>query len=192
LFDQQLNWPFVVSNEVSASQIFAFMPAIISTSLNLSNTSQIVTYALQVYVPSSYEGPEDSIKLGTLWLGYIPTDKIDDLATAIKAKQSLFYNGLQDEIAHALANHVNSAFPIDSVPDPDPNAPTNSLLGEDNGNRRLHIIIGVVVAFGAVVFLVLGFLIYRSLRRRNTHRRLTDPPPDAGGFTINSGTHVWY
>jgi hypothetical protein len=35
LFDQELNWPFVVNSSVSSSQIFAYLPLIISTALQI-------------------------------------------------------------------------------------------------------------------------------------------------------------
>ena len=35
LFDQELNWPFVVDSPVSATQIFAYMPMIIATALGI-------------------------------------------------------------------------------------------------------------------------------------------------------------
>ncbi|KAG6872059.1 hypothetical protein C0992_009918, partial [Termitomyces sp. T32_za158] len=36
LFDAELNWPFVVSNQVASSQIFAYIPVIIQTALNIN------------------------------------------------------------------------------------------------------------------------------------------------------------
>jgi len=33
LFNQDLNWPFVVNNQVSSSQIFAYLPALISAAI---------------------------------------------------------------------------------------------------------------------------------------------------------------
>jgi len=36
LFDQDLNWPFVVGNPVSSTQIFAYVPIIVATALGIS------------------------------------------------------------------------------------------------------------------------------------------------------------
>ena len=36
LFNQELNWPFVVNSPVSSSQIFEYLPALIETALNIS------------------------------------------------------------------------------------------------------------------------------------------------------------
>ena len=35
LFSQELNWPFVVNSPVSSSQIFAYLPVLIQTALNI-------------------------------------------------------------------------------------------------------------------------------------------------------------
>jgi hypothetical protein len=44
LFDQQLNWPFVVGNSVSSSQIFAYLPLIISTALQIDGSLSCSTF----------------------------------------------------------------------------------------------------------------------------------------------------
>jgi len=36
LFNQELNWPFVVNSQISASQIFAYMPVLITTALDIT------------------------------------------------------------------------------------------------------------------------------------------------------------
>lgn len=153
--------------------------------------TDIKTWALQVYVPSSYKSPTDSIQLGTMWLGYIPTDQVDTLAAEIKTKQSAFYTGVPDGVARALASHVNSGFSINSVADPNTGdigpGSTGSSASSSNGKSRQDAIIGVVSALGAVALLVLVFLVYRSMKRRRelAHRRLSDPP-DAGAFVVGA------
>ncbi|TFK38991.1 hypothetical protein BDQ12DRAFT_604835, partial [Crucibulum laeve] len=187
LFNQELNWPFVVEDQVSSSQIFAFIPILIANAVGI-DTSKVKTWALQVYVPTTYRDPSDAIELGTMWLGYIPTDLVDTLAAEIKAKQSAFYTGVASTVARDLAGRVNSGFSLRSVADPkaDPgnpgsgsgsNASVNSASSND-GKARQDAIIGVVSALGAIALLVLVFLIYRSIKRRRAlaHRRLSDPP----------------
>ncbi|KAF5374174.1 hypothetical protein D9615_008817 [Tricholomella constricta] len=184
LFNQELNWPFVVTTQISSSQIFAWLPAIIATALQVPAV-QVKTWALQVYVPASYRNAQDSVQLGTMWLGYIPSDQVDTLAAQIKAKQSAFYNGVPDNVAKALASHVNSGFSLNAVPDPnltpkDDGAGSGSASGAaaTGGKTRQDAIIGVVSALGAIALLVLAFLVYRSIKRRRelAHRRLSDPP----------------
>lgn len=187
LFNQGLNWPFVVNNQVSSSQIFALLPAIIGTALGISN-DQIKTWVLQVYVPTTYRSPSDAIELGTMWLGFIPSDMVDTLAQQMKNKNSAFYTGVPIATAQELASHVNAGFPLNSVADPKANGGTGNTDGglgpaqasSNDSKTRQDAIIGVVSALGAIALLVLVFLIYRSMKRRQqlAHRRLSDPPAD--------------
>ena len=146
---------------------------------------------LQVYVPTTYQSPADSADLGTMWLGYIPSDLVDVLAAEIKAKQSKFYTGVPPGgVAADLADRVNSGFSLRSVAD---NGGTNTNTGSSTGGdgvtgatsaeskTRQDAIIGVVSALGAIALLVLVFLVYRSMKRRQqlAHRRLSDPPAAA-------------
>lgn len=174
LFDLELNWPFVVSSPISSTQIFAYIPIIISTALGIQ-VSQILTWALQVYIPVSYQSPADAAQLGTLWLGYIPSDLVTTLSQEILAKQSKFYTGESDAVAQALASNVNSGFSILSVSDPNSGGSSPS---DDSGKMRQDAIIGVVSSLGAIAFFVLVFLAYRMMknRRDHAHRRLSDPP----------------
>lgn len=140
------------------------------------------TWTLQVLVPDSYDGPADAVELGTMWLGYVPTDLVDTLAAQIKATQSAFYTGVADPVAQSLAKHVNSAFALNSIPDPN-NAGGTNIAGSSgaasvDGKTRQDAIIGVVSTLGAIALLVLAFLVYRSYKRRQelAHRRLSDPP----------------
>lgn len=150
-----------------------------------------MTYALQVYVPTEYQGPQDSVQLGTVWLGYIPTEDVSNLAAQIKAKQSTFYIGVQDPVARELAEQVNSAFPLLSINvsgtgTGSGSGSNGSGSGGGANSTRQDAIIGVVTALGAIALLVLAFLIYRSVMRRRelAHRRLSDPPqvPDVAGI----------
>ncbi|RDB16108.1 hypothetical protein Hypma_003392, partial [Hypsizygus marmoreus] len=105
-------------------QIFVYLPVINAAALKI-DVSQVNSWALQVYVPSSYRNPSDSTQLGIMWLGYIPSDFVDTLAAEIKIKQSSVYSGVPDK---ALASHVNSGFNFNSVADP-------SALGSGSGTN---------------------------------------------------------
>ncbi|KAG2010396.1 hypothetical protein CC2G_013225 [Coprinopsis cinerea AmutBmut pab1-1] len=156
-------------------------------------TSSIKTYALQVYIPTSYTGPADQTELGTMYLAYIPTELVDTLAAAIKTRNSKFYTATPG-IAGDLAKYVNSGFALRSVQDPGVGnnsgtngngAPGNTGATSSDGKSRQDAIIGVVSALGAIALFVLIFLVYRSLKRRRelAHRRLSDPPnADAHGY----------
>ncbi|KAF8879494.1 hypothetical protein BD779DRAFT_1150957 [Infundibulicybe gibba] len=181
LFNPDLNWKFVVGSQVASSQIFAYLPAIIASALGIS-VDQIKPWALQVYIPSSYQSPADVLELGTMWLGYIPTVLVNDLSSQIKAKNSAFYTGLSDPVAKALASRVEPGFNINSVPNPNAGGGNNNNAATDGASSgdktRQDAIIGVVSTIGAIALLVLVFLVYRSLKRRRelAHRRLSDPP----------------
>jgi len=177
LFELELNWPFVVSNAVSSTQIFAYVPIIIATALGIP-TSHILTWALQVYIPTSYHQPSDAAQLGTLWLGYVPSTLITTLSQDILAKQSKFYTGESDAVAQALAQLVDSGFSILSVSDPNSGNTQGTTSSGNGGTSRQDAIIGVVSSLGAIALLVLAFLAYRMMRRRRelAHRRLSDPP----------------
>jgi len=193
----------VVNSPIASSQIFAFVPPLIYTALGISSmfiplcalyllivpplADQVKTWVLQVYVPTTYTSPADQINLGTMWLGYIPSDLVDALASLIKAKQSKFYTGVPIPAAQDLAERVNSGFSLRSVVNPNTDSGgsgsgsggTNS-GGGSKGNgasaARQDAIIGVVSAFGAIALLVLVFLVYHSIKRKKelAHRRLSD------------------
>jgi hypothetical protein len=131
-----------------------------------------LTYALQVYIPTSYQTPADAAQLGTLWLGYVPSNLVVTLSQEILAKQSSFYTGESDPVAKTLASYVNAGYDILSVSDPNSAAPSSS----DGGQSRRNVIIGVVCSLGGVAFFVLVFLAYRIMknRRNHAHRRLSD------------------
>ncbi|PFH53298.1 hypothetical protein AMATHDRAFT_137776 [Amanita thiersii Skay4041] len=190
LFNQGLNWPWVVGNQVSSSQIFAYVPMLITTALGVQD-SDVKTFALQVYIPMEYTGPADKHMLGTMWLGYIPTDQVNNLAAQIKARQSSFYTAAPSKVALELASYVNPGFSLLSIKDPSTGG-TNSDGGSasnsshSSSQARQDAIIGVVSALGAIALLVLVFLVYRSVvrRREMAHRRLSDPAPSGTGAGV--------
>jgi hypothetical protein len=140
--------------------------------------SEVKTYCLQMYVPSTYQGTEDMNQLGTMWLGFIPSNMVDPLAAQIKATQSAFYNGVPNSVAQQLASFVNSGFNLNSVPPPDTGNGNGSSNSSTSSSRtREDAIIGVVSALGGIALLVLAFLVYRSIKRKRelAHRRLSDP-----------------
>jgi len=51
LFNQELNWPFVVGSQISASQIFAYMPVLISTALGI--TGKVSLFSSNLFYRSS-------------------------------------------------------------------------------------------------------------------------------------------
>ncbi|KAJ7312603.1 hypothetical protein DFH08DRAFT_822045 [Mycena albidolilacea] len=107
LLDATLSWDFVVNSPTTAAQIFAVMPPSIANATGTS-ADAITPYGLEVYMPASYTVDQ----LQTLYLAYIPSDKVDALQLQIvDSRSSNFYQNLYA----ALGAHVISTLPIDSV-----------------------------------------------------------------------------
>lgn len=182
LFDQGLNWETVVQNPDSPGQIFAWLPVLIQTSLGIT-ADQVKSFALQVWISASYQGPKDVSLLGTTWLGYVPAGSVDTLASQIKVKTSPFYTDLASPYSD-LASHVDPSFDIMTVTTttglPGSGGSSSSSSGATSGDSRTreNAIIGVVSALGGITLIILGCLIYRALQKRRelAHRRLSDPP----------------
>ena len=138
---------------------------------------------MQVWIPSSYQGPTDVSKLGTTWLGYIPTPFVDPLAAQIKVRASPFYTGLPSPYSN-LASLVDPAFDLMTVTTttgiPGSGGPSNGSSGgaSSESHTRENAIIGVVSALGGITLIVLSYLVYRAVQKRRelAHRRLSDPP----------------
>lgn len=151
-------------------------------------SSQIQQYAMQPWLPSTYTGPEDEDELLTVWLAYIPSDQVNNLAEQIKVTSSAFYTKLAPPYS-TLAEQVDPSFSVDSVAPPsgDSGGPSsggsgsssNAASGKSSGlsNTRRDAIIGVVSSLGAVALIVLAFLSMRAIKRRRelAHQRLQEP-----------------
>lgn len=134
-----------------------------------------------MYVPSTYEGNVN--QLGTIYLAYIPIYQVAALAEEIKATQSPFYTAANPPVAKQLARLVNPSFNLESVPasstGSNSGGSSSSSGSSKSSNTREDAIIGVVSALGGIAVVVLAFLIYRYVKRRQeiAHRRLSDPTP---------------
>jgi hypothetical protein len=161
--------------------------SLISNFCNELIAEEVKTFALQVWVPATYQGPDDANELGTMWLAYIPTSLVDTLAAQIKAKQSPFYTGTSG-IGYELAARVDSSFSLNSVPNPQsslPNTGGPQAAPSSAGSlakTRQNAIIGVVTTLGAIALLILAVLVFRSFKRRREqgHHRLSGLDPMAG------------
>ncbi|EKM49699.1 uncharacterized protein PHACADRAFT_201388 [Phanerochaete carnosa HHB-10118-sp] len=186
LFDEELPWNLVATSSDSATQIFAWTPLILAAGLNVSE-SQVLTYALQVYVPSSYQSTQDADELGTIFLAYIPTGQVDTLAQQLLVKTSALYNALGPPY-NTLAAHFVATFPVGSTPPSDSTNPqsnndtSSGSSGASNSSKtREDAIIGVVSSLGAITLIVLAFLGVRAVKQRRAlaHRRLAEPSGEA-------------
>ncbi|KAK0464767.1 uncharacterized protein EV420DRAFT_1263688, partial [Desarmillaria tabescens] len=180
-----LGWVYVTQNSLTSSQILAYTPAILVNALGLTS-DQVMSWCLQVNIPSGYENASDAALLQTMWTGYIPSDEVDTLASLLRVSSSLIYTDDSDPVAHELASQIQSAVSLFSVSDPNSSGSTDSSSAASGSTStdttRQDAIIGVVSALGAIAVLVLLFLVYRTVQRRRelAHRRLSDPPDTAG------------
>jgi len=184
LFDPSLRWSWVTTNSDSASQLFAYTPILIQSALGIT-ADQVKTYALQVWKGANYQSPADSDKLLTMYLAYIPSNMVDQLAQELLAKNSAFYTAAGPPYTQ-LAAHVDATFPVSGATTSgsggsDPSAPDGGAQpasAASGSKTREDVIIGVVSSLGAITLLVLAFLVVRALKQRRdlAHRRLSDPP----------------
>lgn len=174
LFSNFLPWDFVAQNTQSQGQIFAWIPFIIAQALNIPPTAT-PPFALQVFVPNAYQGPADADDLLTEYLFYLQDDLVPVLANQIKVESSPFYS--IGEPYKELADQVDPAFALTSVPNPNA-VPGSPSTASSRGNKsRTDTIIGVVSALGGLALVVLGILIFNGVKRSRQlrHLRLSDP-----------------
>ncbi len=174
LFSSFLPWNFVVTHTQSQGQIFSWTPLIISQALNISS-ADTPPFALQVFVPGQYQSPNDVDMLRTEYLFYLPSDLVSVLANQIKVHASPFYN--IGEPYKDLADQVDPAFALTSVPNPNVVPGATSAASSRGSKSRTATIIGVVSALGGFAIIILGILVYNGVRRGRQlrHQRLSDP-----------------
>ena len=171
-FIDALSWSFVSTHAESQNQIFQWFPTLLSLALNIP-VDRIINFALQVSIPDNYTGPKDVGKLLTSILVLIPENMVTVLQNEIMTSHSPLY--AQSLPYSQLADIIDRSFKITSV---DANAiPGTPVTGLRKNNSRMDAIIGVVSALGSLAFIILGVLIFRSVKRSREllHRRLFDP-----------------
>lgn len=181
LFNQSLNWEWVVANSDTQGQIFEYFPSIIATALGI-DASQVQSYELLVYEPSSYTGIQDVALLGTIWQGYLPSDQVSTLASLISNRKSLFYTGQASSIPASLAQCVDPTLALSSISGPTPGGSSTS-SSSSSSKVRQDAIIGVVTSLGAIALIILAVVAYRYYKRRKevAHRRLSETVGDPAG-----------
>jgi hypothetical protein len=174
LLDLHLSWQFVVENSQSQGQLFLWTPGVLATALGIP-IDRVNVFALQVEVTAAYTGPSDAGMLRTMILLYIPTEMVSVLQNQLRTSNSPLYTILRPPYSD-LASHFDKSFVITSV---DANAlpGTPNVAGLRKNNSRRDAIIGVVSALGGLAFIILGVLVFRSVKRSRElrHRRLLDP-----------------
>ncbi|KAI9454113.1 hypothetical protein F5148DRAFT_445942 [Russula earlei] len=186
LFTPFLRWNFVAQSTQSQGQIFAWMPFIVTQALNIT-AAETPPFALQAFVPNTYQGPKDVDLLLTEFLFYLPSALVPVLANQIKVASSPFYN--VGPPYNELANQVDPAFALTSVPNPSavPGSSSGATSREDKS--RTNTIIGVVGALGGLALVILGVLVFNGVKRRREllHRRLSDPNVPSDPYPDRTG-----
>jgi hypothetical protein len=178
LFGAELSWAFVVNNPQTTGQLFAYTPQAIASALGIP-VDDVITYKLQVFVPTNYAGNADDLR--TTYLAFIPTDLVPELQAQVTARNSGFYQNSSGP-ARQIANLVDPTYSITSVANgpnspnvgsPPPGVAPSSNLGTSNNTRR-NAIIGVCATIGGIIFLIgLWFAFDKAKQRREqSHQRL--------------------
>lgn len=158
------------------------MPTLVASSLGIS-TLDVMQYALQVYQPDTYTGPDDASQLLTLWVAYVPTNQVSSLAQQLKDKNSQFYTGFNPPYS-TLAAQVDAAFSVNSGSAPPAggsggggSSNNGGSSGSSASKTREDAIIGVVTSLGAITLIILAFLVARAVKQRRAlaHQRLAEP-----------------
>lgn len=150
-----------------------------------------MTFALEVYEPSTYTSTEDADLLETMYVAYVPTEDVDTLAQQLLASNSPFYTSLGSPYS-TLATHVVPSFPVNAVDASGGSSSGSSGSTGSSGSAsdtaatssssktREDAIIGVVSSLGAITLIVLAFLIVRAVKQRRAlaHHRLSDQQLD--------------
>jgi hypothetical protein len=175
LFDDTLPWFFVSQNTQSQGQLLAWTPTVIQAALDLS-TADVKPFAMQAFMPITYQSAQDVNQLLTLFLVYIPNHQVPILQDQILVQGSPFYDGLPAPYS-SLAAHVNAGFSITSVQDPNAMPGTSNAVTVHGNKSRTDAIIGIVSVLGGLALIILGVLVFRSVKRSRDlrHRRLSDP-----------------
>ena len=174
LFSSFLSWQFVAQNTQSQGQIFDWTPIIVANALNIS-AAQAPAYALQVFTPASYTGPSNVDALLTEFLFFLPNSLVLTLANQIKVASSPIYT--IGEPYKELAEQINPAFALTSVSNPNTVPGSASGASSLRNKSRTDTIIGVVSGLGGLALIILGILIFNSVKRSRQlrHHRLSDP-----------------
>ncbi|CAG8533142.1 1588_t:CDS:2 [Acaulospora colombiana] len=168
-----LSWKYVLSSSETAGQILAYLPSHVASILELLG-DDVKVVGLQAFIPDDYRTEND---LMTLFVAFLPSDKVSTLASMIRTLSSPFYQ-TDNAVAKAIAQNVVASYDIASlegVNNENGSSTTPSSNNTKTDNSRRNAIIGVTVTFGIIALVVLiwwGVRTYRT-RREGMHKRLS-------------------
>lgn len=192
-----LNFPYVVRESDSASQIFAYLPQGIAYGLGIPN-DKVKMNALMPFDTSS------SLQyITTLAQAYVPSDLVDQLELDLHQPMSGIYSN-PDEMIRTLMNMINPAIPIlpganmdngdtSSADNPaatgGPSSAQGAPIGGDTGESRpvrgSSVGIGVGAVCGAAAYAAAMVYIARRYKKKRASHQRTSSVPTAGEMSEN-------
>lgn len=197
-FKYGLNYPFVVSQPESASQIFAYLPQGIAYGLGISR-KHVVMNGLMPFDTSA-----DLKYITTLATAYVPSEYVSKLELDLHRPFSDCYGNPSSPVK-TLMNMINPTIPILSGPSQygasssgwDNSAATDAAgggaapIGGDSGNsnkvRGTSVGIGVGAVCGAAVYAAAMVYVARRYRRNRANHKRASSVPSQGEMSQRSG-----
>lgn len=198
-FNYGLNFPFVVSTDNSASQIFAYLPQGIAYALGIP-AEKVVMNALM-----PYDTTKTLNYITTLAQCYIPGNMVNELQLDLHTPMSNAYNN-PDEAVHMLMSMINPTIPILPGANLEQNkgsSPSNPAatgqsgqsgdgapIGGDSGSSQsvkgTSVGIGVGACAGAAVYAAAMVYVARRYRRKRQSHQRTPSVPATGDMVQRS------
>lgn len=188
-FNHGLNYPFVVSQWKSATQIFEYLPYGIAYGLGIE-ASDVTMYSLQ-----PYDTTADLHYITTLALAYVPSERVTQLQLLLRTPVSDIYDN-PDASTKFLISMVNPSIPIlygsttgstgssgtnDQSSSTTSSAGDGAPIGGDSGSSSpvngTSVGIGVGAVAGAAVYAAaMVFVARRYRKKRAGHARTSSVP----------------
>jgi len=192
LFQRSLSWYWIVTQRATTAQIFTYMPKVLSTTLNISE-SQVYTSKLMMLKSS------DKRFTRTLYLGYVPSACTAALKELVQDPHSDFYQQSGSNVEQELVSLVDPTF------DPLTYAKSegNDRHGDVASEMRNALVGSFSGAAGAVVLGVLAWWLRRrcirkaaadAASKRDTIQSFVDcsVPPKATGDQAAHTSHSYF
>jgi len=201
-FNYQLNYPFVVNTDGSASQIFTYLPEGLAHALDLDQ-SKVVMAGL---MPFDTTATLDYIT--TLAQAYVPKNLVSQLAQMMHNPNSAFYVQPEDTTVQTLMSMINPAIPL--IPGANMNggshtqrpadaqatsgaggvngdgAPIGGDSGASQSIKGSSVGIGVGAVAGAAVYAAAMVYVARRYRKKKASHKRASSIPTAGEMSQRS------
>jgi hypothetical protein len=201
-FNYGLNFPFVVSTDNSASQIFSYLPRGIAYALGISDDKVVMNARMP------YDTTRSLSFITTLAQAYIPSDMVSQLQLDLHTQMSKAYSNPEDPV-HALMSMINPTIPIlpganldEGYDTPSGNtAATGSgsgsagaPIGGDSGSSQsvngTSVGIGLGAVAGAAVYAAAMVYVARRYRKKRASHKRASSVQATGNMTQRSSGHM--